>query len=102
MFGTAVAQKQAIAFRLTEMATEIDATRLLTWMAAWMIDSGTPAARDACLAHNYAADVVLKVTDNAVQVLGGMAIFVTIWSSCGCATDAVVQLLKDWQWLKRR
>ncbi len=71
VFGTAVAQKQAIAFMLAEMATEIDASRLLTWEAAWMIDNGTPATREACLAKNYAAAMVLKVTDNAVQVLGG-------------------------------
>jgi len=78
-FGTAIAQKQAIAFMLAEMATEIDAARLLTWEAAWKIDAGqdTPvgalsaATREACLAKNYAASMVLKVTDNAVQVLGG-------------------------------
>lgn len=78
-FGTAIAQKQAIAFMLAEMATEIDAARLLTWEAAWKIDAGqdTPvgslsaATREACLAKNYAASMVLKVTDNAVQILGG-------------------------------
>jgi alkylation response protein AidB-like acyl-CoA dehydrogenase len=79
-FGAAIAQKQAIAFMLAEMATEIDAARLLTWEAAWKIDAGhdTPiegtvsgATREACLAKNYAANMVLKVTDNAVQILGG-------------------------------
>ncbi|HXG18348.1 MAG TPA: acyl-CoA dehydrogenase family protein [Methylomirabilota bacterium] len=79
-FGTAIAQKQAIAFLLAEMATEIDAARLLTWEAAWKIDAGrdTPldstvsgATREACLAKNYAANMALKVTDNAVQILGG-------------------------------
>lgn len=71
VFGTTVAQKQAIAFMLAEMATEIDATRLLAWEAAWMINNGTPATREACLAKKYAADMVLKVTDTAVQALGG-------------------------------
>ncbi|MBI3246492.1 MAG: acyl-CoA dehydrogenase family protein [Deltaproteobacteria bacterium] len=78
-FGTAIAQKQAIAFMLADMAIEIDAARLLTWEAAWKIDAGqdTPleavsgATREACLAKNYAANMVLKVTDNAVQILGG-------------------------------
>lgn len=78
-FGSAIAQKQAVAFMLAEMAIEIDATRLLTWEAAWKIDAGqdTPhepvsaATREACLAKNYAANMVLKVTDNAVQILGG-------------------------------
>jgi alkylation response protein AidB-like acyl-CoA dehydrogenase len=70
-FGVAIAQKQAIAFMLAEMAIEIDATRLLTWEAAWKIDRGEDATREACLAKNYAANMVLKVTDNALQVLGG-------------------------------
>jgi alkylation response protein AidB-like acyl-CoA dehydrogenase len=70
-FGVAIGQKQAIAFMLAEMAIEIDATRLLTWEAAWKIDRGEDATREACLARNYAANMVLKVADNAVQVLGG-------------------------------
>ncbi len=70
-FGVAIGRKQAIAFMLAEMAIEIDATRLLTWEAAWKLDRGEDATREACLARNYAASMVLKVTDNAVQVLGG-------------------------------
>jgi alkylation response protein AidB-like acyl-CoA dehydrogenase len=70
-FGVAIGQKQAIAFMLAEMAIEIDATRLLVWEAAWKLDRGENATREACLARNYAANMVLKVTDNAVQVLGG-------------------------------
>ena len=70
-FGVAIARKQAIAFMLAEMAMEIDATRLLVWEAAWKIDRGDDATREACLAKNYAADMVLGVTDNAVQTLGG-------------------------------
>jgi len=56
---------------LAEMAIEIDATRLLTWEAAWRIDRDDDATREACLARRYAATMALKVTDNAVQVLGG-------------------------------
>jgi alkylation response protein AidB-like acyl-CoA dehydrogenase len=70
-FGVAIAQKQAIAFMLAEMALEIDATRLLAWEAAWKLDRGDEATREACLAKQYAANMVLKVTDNAVQILGG-------------------------------
>lgn len=70
-FGVAIGQKQAIAFMLAEMALEIDATRLLAWEAAWKMDRGEDATREAYLAKNYAANMVLKVTDNAVQVLGG-------------------------------
>lgn len=70
-FGKFIAQKQAIAFMLAEMAIEIDAARLLTWEAAWKIDRNEPATREACLAKRYAANVALQVSDNAVQVLGG-------------------------------
>jgi len=70
-FGVAIAQKQAIAFMLAEMATEIDAARLLTWEAAWKIDRGEDATREAVLAKHYTSNMVMKVTDNAVQVLGG-------------------------------
>jgi len=70
-FGVAIAQKQAIAFMLAQMAIEVDATRLLTWEAAWKLDRGEDATREAVLAQRYAAKMALEVTDNAVQVLGG-------------------------------
>lgn len=70
-FGVPIAQKQAIAFMLSNMAIEIDAMRLLAWEAAWRLDKGLPATREAYLAKQYAADAVLKIADNAVQVLGG-------------------------------
>jgi alkylation response protein AidB-like acyl-CoA dehydrogenase len=72
VFGVKVAQKQAIAFMLAEMATEIEAMRLLTWEAAWMVDQGTSAAfKQAYLANFGAADLAMMVTDRAVQILGG-------------------------------
>jgi alkylation response protein AidB-like acyl-CoA dehydrogenase len=70
-FGVAIAQKQAIAFMLAEMAIEIDATRLLCWEAAWKLDRGEDATREAYLTKQYAANMVLTVTDHAVQILGG-------------------------------
>jgi alkylation response protein AidB-like acyl-CoA dehydrogenase len=70
-FGVPIAQKQAIAFMLSTMAIEIDAARLLAWEAAWRLDRKLPATREAYLAKQYAADAVLKIADNAVQVLGG-------------------------------
>lgn len=70
-FGVPIAQKQAIAFMLADMATEIDAMRLLAWEAAWRVDKGLPATREAFLARQYAADHVLKIADDALQVLGG-------------------------------
>ena len=70
-FGQAIAQKQAIAFMLAEMAMEVDAMRLLIWEAAWKLDRHEDATREAYLAKRYAADMSLKITDNALQVLGG-------------------------------
>ena len=71
-FGVKIAQKQAIAFMLAEMATEIEAIRLLTWQAAWKLDMGVAdAAAEAYLAATGAADMVMMVTDRAVQILGG-------------------------------
>jgi alkylation response protein AidB-like acyl-CoA dehydrogenase len=72
VFGMKVAQKQAIAFMIAEMATEIEAIRLLTWEAAWMADAGKEdAGRMAYLAYTGAADMAMMVTDRAVQILGG-------------------------------
>jgi acyl-CoA dehydrogenase len=70
-FGEAIGQRQAIAFMLAEMATEVEAARLLCWEAAWTLDAGRPATREACLAKTFADEMVLQVTDRAVQVLGG-------------------------------
>jgi alkylation response protein AidB-like acyl-CoA dehydrogenase len=70
-FGQAIAQKQAIAFMLAEMAMEVDAMRLLTWEAAWKLDRQEDATREAAIAKRYTADAALKITDNALQVLGG-------------------------------
>ena len=72
VFGVKVAQKQAIAFMLAEMATEIEAIRLLVWEAAWMLDKGLPdASVQAYLALSGAVDMSMMVTDRAVQILGG-------------------------------
>jgi alkylation response protein AidB-like acyl-CoA dehydrogenase len=72
VFGVKVAQKQSIAFMLAEMATEIEAIRMLTWEAAWKLDTGKEDAyKDAYLAATGAADMAMMVTDRAVQILGG-------------------------------
>ena len=70
-FGGPIAQKQAIAFMLAEMATEIDGARLMVWEAAWQLDRGLPASKSAYLALLGAADTAMMVTDRAVQILGG-------------------------------
>jgi len=72
VFGVKVAQKQAIAFMLAEMRTEIEAIRLLTWEAAWKLDQGREdASNEAYLAFTGAVDMVMMVTDRGVQILGG-------------------------------
>ena len=70
-FGEPIASRQAIAFMLAEMAIEVDATRLITWEAAWTLDKGNEATKEASLVKAYADDMVLMVTDRAVQILGG-------------------------------
>jgi acyl-CoA dehydrogenase len=70
-FGAPIATRQSIAFMIADMAIEVEAMRLLAWEAAWRLDRGESAFIEATLARNYAADAVLKVTDNAVQILGG-------------------------------
>jgi alkylation response protein AidB-like acyl-CoA dehydrogenase len=70
-FGVPIAQKQAIAFMLAEMAIEVDSARLLMLEAAAKIDQGADATKEAYLAKQYADKAVLQVTDSAVQVLGG-------------------------------
>ncbi len=70
-FGTKIAQKQAIAFKLADMAIEIDGARLLVWEAAWRLDQGADALREATLAAQQVKRVALEVADGAVQVLGG-------------------------------
>jgi alkylation response protein AidB-like acyl-CoA dehydrogenase len=72
VFGVKVAQKQAIAFMLAEMGTEIEASRLLAWEAAWKMDVGKEDAfQEAYMAYVGAMDMVMMVTDRAVQILGG-------------------------------
>ena len=67
-----IAQKQAIAFFLAEMVTEMEAMRLLTWEAAWKLDNNK---EDSCvsayLAQTGAADMAMMVTDRGVQIYGG-------------------------------
>lgn len=70
-FGEPIASRQAIAFMLAEMAIEIDATRLMVWEAAWKLDKKQDATKEASLTKFYTDDMVMTVTDRAIQVLGG-------------------------------
>ncbi len=70
-FGKPIIAKQAIRFMLADMATQIDAARLLTWRAAWMIDAGLSNNVQASMAKVFASEVAMRVTTQAVQILGG-------------------------------
>lgn len=71
-FGKPIARFQAIGFMLADMATEIDAARLLTWRSAWMLDQGYPVNKEASMAKRFAADTAMKVTTDALQIMGGV------------------------------
>lgn len=70
-FGEPIAHRQSIAFMLAEMAMEIEGVRLQVWEASYRFDNREDATRLAALAKIAADKMVLHVTDNAVQVLGG-------------------------------
>jgi alkylation response protein AidB-like acyl-CoA dehydrogenase len=70
-FGKPISQHQAIAFKLADMATEIEAARLLVHRAAWMKDQGMDYTSAAAMAKLFASEVAMKHTVEAVQVHGG-------------------------------
>jgi len=70
-FGKAIAQHQAIAFKLADMATEVDAARLLTLRAAWLKDNKQPYGKEAAMAKLYASDVANRAAREAIQIFGG-------------------------------
>jgi len=70
-FGGPIAKKQAIAFMLADMKTNVDAARLLVYRAAWMLDHDMPMNKEASEAKLFAADMAMDVTTDAVQIMGG-------------------------------
>jgi acyl-CoA dehydrogenase len=70
-FDMPIAMHQGVNFMIADMATEIEAARLLTWQAAWMLDQGERATLQSSFAKRFAADTAMKVTTDAVQVFGG-------------------------------
>jgi butyryl-CoA dehydrogenase len=70
-FGKPIAQHQAIAFKLADMATEIDAARLLALRAAWLKDRKQPYGKEAAMAKLYASDIANKAAREAIQIFGG-------------------------------
>ncbi len=75
-FGKAIGEFQAIQFKLADMATQIDAARLLTYRAAWMADQalengGARFTTQSCMAKLFASEVAVRVANEAVQIFGG-------------------------------
>ncbi len=72
-FGQPIAMNQGVNFLIADMATKIEAARLLCWQAAWMLDAGygRKATLYSSMAKRFAADTCMEVTTDAVQVFGG-------------------------------
>ncbi|MCK4764338.1 MAG: acyl-CoA dehydrogenase family protein [Candidatus Aminicenantes bacterium] len=70
-FGKPIGLFQHNAFKLADMITEIDAARLLVHRSAWMLDNNIKASRESAMAKIVSTDVAMKVTTEAVQILGG-------------------------------
>lgn len=70
-FGKPIREFQAIQFKLADMATQIDAARLLMYRAAWMKDQGKKTTKESSMAKLYASEISVRVCEEAVQIHGG-------------------------------
>jgi butyryl-CoA dehydrogenase len=70
-FGRPIGEFQGVAFMIADMATRIDAARLMTYRAAWRKDQGKPYSTEAAMAKLFASEVARDVTNDAIQVHGG-------------------------------
>ncbi|MGB8000745.1 MAG: acyl-CoA dehydrogenase [Anaerobacillus sp.] len=70
-FGKPIGENQGIGFKLADMATKIEAARLLTYQAAWKESQGLPYGKESAMSKLYAGDISMEVTTEAVQVFGG-------------------------------
>ncbi len=70
-FGKPIAHNQGISFKLADMATEVEASRLLTYQAAYLESEGLPYSKASAMSKLYAGDTAMRVTVEAVQVFGG-------------------------------
>lgn len=70
-FGKPIIQHQAVNFRLADMATQVDAARLMVWRAAQLKDAGRPCLTEASMAKMFASEVAEKVASDAIQIHGG-------------------------------
>jgi acyl-CoA dehydrogenase len=73
-FGQPIGRFQGVSFKLADMVTEIDAADWLTLSAAWRVDQGLEAGREISSAKLYASEMLARVTDEAIQIFGGMGL----------------------------
>lgn len=73
-FGQKIGRFQGVSFKLADMVTEIDAADWLTLAGAWRLDQGLPANREIASAKLYATEMLARVTDEAIQIHGGMGL----------------------------
>ena len=73
-FGQAIGKFQGVSFKLADMATEIQAAELMVLNAAWKTDKGIALDQDYAMAKLFATEMLQRVTDNAVQIFGGMGL----------------------------
>jgi acyl-CoA dehydrogenase len=70
-FGAPIITHQGVSFMLADMAMKVEASRLLSWQAAWSADQGNRATIKSAMAKCFASDTAVEVTSNAVQIFGG-------------------------------
>lgn len=70
-FGRPIALFQNTAFKIAQLAADVDAARYLVWRAAWLMDHNLPCGKESAMAKMYGSDVAMKVTTEALQILGG-------------------------------
>jgi len=70
-FGVPIIEHQAVSFRLADMATQLDAARLMVWRAATLKDAGKPCLKEASMAKVFASEIAEKVCSDAIQIHGG-------------------------------
>lgn len=70
-FGKPIASFQATAFKIAQMAMEVEAARLLVWRAAWLMDHGKPCGSESAMAKCFGSDVAMRTALEALQIFGG-------------------------------
>ncbi len=71
IYGRPIFENQAVSFMLADMATEIEAARLLTWRACWLADQGMDSTKASSMAKIFATEMAERVCSRAIQILGG-------------------------------